>query len=121
MEKNVPILKSEATGQVLSFFAIPNNLAYPLLCPALQAMIRRDHLDVPIIGMARRRWSIDSLRALTLAQPGRAEASVAEMRRILEAILAQDGTAASHACIAHVEQAAQVATAVLQQRELKKN
>ncbi len=60
---------------------------------------------------------IASLRALTLAQPGRAEASVAEMRRILEAILAQDGQAACHACIDHVEQAAAVAAAVLQQRE----
>jgi GntR family transcriptional regulator, trigonelline degradation regulator len=60
---------------------------------------------------------IASLRALTLAQPGRAEASVAEMRRILETIVAQDGPAACHACIDHVEQAAQVATAVLRQRE----
>ncbi len=57
------------------------------------------------------------LRALTLDQPGRAEASVAEMRRILSAILAQDGQAACHACIDHVEQAARVAAAVLQQRE----
>ncbi len=40
---------------------------------------------------------IASLRALTLTQPGRAEASVAEMRRILEAILAQDGQAACRA------------------------
>jgi DNA-binding GntR family transcriptional regulator len=59
---------------------------------------------------------IASLRALTLAQPGRAEASVAEMRRILEAIVSQDGSAASRACIEHVEQAARVAAAVLQQR-----
>lgn len=57
------------------------------------------------------------LRALTLAQPGRAEASVAEMRRILEAILATDGQAACHACLDHVEQAAAVAAAVFQQRE----
>jgi DNA-binding GntR family transcriptional regulator len=60
---------------------------------------------------------IASLRALTLTQPGRAEASVAEMRRILEAILAQESLAACHACIDHVEQAAAVADAVLQQRE----
>lgn len=59
---------------------------------------------------------IASLRALTLAYPGRAHASVAEMRQILEAILAQNGTAASHACIEHVEQAALVAAVVLQQR-----
>lgn len=61
---------------------------------------------------------IASLRALTLVQPGRAEASVAEMRGILEAILAQDAAAACHACIDHVEQAAAVAAQVLRQREL---
>ncbi len=59
---------------------------------------------------------IASLRALTLAQPGRAEASVAEMRRILEAILNQDSQAACQACIDHVEQAALVAAAVLANR-----
>ncbi len=60
---------------------------------------------------------IASLRALTLAQPGRAEASVAEMRTILEAIVAADGPAACQACITHVEQAARVAVAVLRRRE----
>lgn len=59
---------------------------------------------------------IASLRALTLAQPGRAEASVAEMRHILSAILARDGNAACRACIDHVEQAAMVAARVLAQQ-----
>ena len=63
---------------------------------------------------------IASLRTLTLVQPGRAEASVAEMRRILEAILAQDALAACHACIDHVEQAAAVAASVLRQREQRR-
>ena len=57
---------------------------------------------------------IASLRMLTLTQPGRAAESVAEMRRILEAILVQDGKTACRACIDHVERAAAVATAVLQ-------
>ncbi len=56
---------------------------------------------------------IASLRALTLARPGRAAESVAEMRRILEAILAQDPKAACRACIEHVEQAAAIAAVVL--------
>jgi DNA-binding GntR family transcriptional regulator len=60
---------------------------------------------------------IASLRALTLAQPGRAEASVAEMRQIFHAILTQDGQAASHACINHVEQAQACAMQVLAQRQ----
>lgn len=60
---------------------------------------------------------IASLRALTLAQPGRAEASVAEMRRMLAAILAADGPAACQACIAHVEQAAKTAATVFGRRD----
>ena len=60
---------------------------------------------------------IASLRALTLAQPGRIEASVAEMRQILAAIRAGDGQAACQACMTHVEQAALVAAAVLQPQE----
>jgi DNA-binding GntR family transcriptional regulator len=59
---------------------------------------------------------IASLRALTLAQPGRAAESVAEMHRILEAIQAQDGQTACRACIEHVERAAAVAAYVLEQR-----
>jgi len=60
---------------------------------------------------------IASLRTLTLAQPGRAAESVAEMRQILAAILARDGRQAEQACIHHVERAAAVAAAVLHQRE----
>ena len=57
------------------------------------------------------------LRTLTLAQPGRAAQSVAEMRQILVAILARDGRQAEQACIQHVERAAAVAATVLHQRE----
>jgi DNA-binding GntR family transcriptional regulator len=57
------------------------------------------------------------LRAITLVQPGRATHSVAEMRRIVEAILAQDQEAAARACIDHVEQGAATAAQVLEQWE----
>jgi GntR family transcriptional regulator, trigonelline degradation regulator len=57
------------------------------------------------------------LRYLTLAQPGRADQSVAEMRRILTAVLARDCEGASTACVRHVEAAAAVAKRVFHQRE----
>ncbi|HEY1348963.1 MAG TPA: GntR family transcriptional regulator [Ktedonobacteraceae bacterium] len=60
---------------------------------------------------------IASLRALTLTQPGRAETSVAEMRQIFSAIVQTDGSAASHACTVHVQQAARIAASVLQRQE----
>jgi DNA-binding GntR family transcriptional regulator len=51
---------------------------------------------------------ITRLRAITLAQPGRAEHSAAEVAAIAEAVAAHDGTAAQAAATRHVEQAAQV-------------
>src|SRR5262249_48779421 len=38
-------------------------LAYKKIFPALQAMIRRGHLDIPVIGVAKEKWSLDQFRA----------------------------------------------------------
>jgi glucose-6-phosphate 1-dehydrogenase len=45
------------------FFGATGDLAHKKIFPALQALIQRDELDVPIIGMARAGWSLDRLRA----------------------------------------------------------
>lgn len=45
------------------FFGATGDLAYKQIFPALQAMIRRGDLDVPIIGIARPGWTADKLRA----------------------------------------------------------
>src|SRR5947208_13820401 len=47
----------------LVFFGITGDLAYKPIFPALQAMIRRGHLDIPIIGVAGRPWTIKQLQA----------------------------------------------------------
>src|SRR5450755_95791 len=44
------------------FFGATGDLAYKKIFPALQALIRGDHLDMPIIGMARPGWTLDKLR-----------------------------------------------------------
>ena len=44
------------------FFGATGDLAYKKIFPALQAMIRRGDLDIPIIGMARAGWTLDKLR-----------------------------------------------------------
>src|SRR6266853_465489 len=44
------------------FFGATGDLAYKQIFPALQALIRGDHLDMPIIGMARAKWTLDKLR-----------------------------------------------------------
>src|SRR6266581_5021851 len=44
------------------FFGATGDLAYKQIFPALQALIRGGHLDMPIIGMARAGWTLDKLR-----------------------------------------------------------
>lgn len=50
-------------SDALVFFGATGDLAYKQIFPALQAMIRHGHLDVPIIGVAGRPWTSDQLRA----------------------------------------------------------
>jgi DNA-binding GntR family transcriptional regulator len=87
----------------------------------------KDHFYAVLVGGGANRtlgaiWQslqdrIARLRFLTLAQPGRAANSVAEMRHILAAVLARDSEAAAQACVTHVEAAAVVAAQVFQQQE----
>ena len=44
------------------FFGATGDLAYKKIFPALQALIRAGELDIPIIGMARAGWTLDTLR-----------------------------------------------------------
>jgi glucose-6-phosphate 1-dehydrogenase len=41
------------------FFGATGDLAYKKIVPALQAMVRRGELDMPIIGVARPPWALD--------------------------------------------------------------
>src|SRR2546426_3356903 len=54
---------TENHSDALVFFGVTGDLAYKQIFPALQAMIRRGHLDMPIIGVAGRPWSIEQLQA----------------------------------------------------------
>lgn len=44
------------------FFGATGDLAYKKIFPALQALIKRGNLDVPIIGVARAGWTLEQLR-----------------------------------------------------------
>lgn len=50
-------------SDALVFFGATGDLAYKQIFPALQAMIRHGHLEMPIIGVAGRPWASDQLRA----------------------------------------------------------
>jgi glucose-6-phosphate 1-dehydrogenase len=54
---------SEPASDALVFFGATGDLAYKKIFPALQAMARRGHLDVPVIGVARAGWDVSRLRA----------------------------------------------------------
>ena len=50
-------------SDALVFFGATGDLAYKKLFPALQALIRRGHLDMPVVGVARSRWTLDQFKA----------------------------------------------------------
>jgi glucose-6-phosphate 1-dehydrogenase len=54
---------SEPHSDALVFFGATGDLAYKKIFPALQAMLKRGHLDVPVIGVARSALSPDQLKA----------------------------------------------------------
>jgi glucose-6-phosphate 1-dehydrogenase len=53
----------DAHSDALVFFGATGDLAYKKIFPALQAMIKRGHLDVPVIGVAKAGWNLDDLKA----------------------------------------------------------
>ena len=52
-----------ARSDALVFFGATGDLAHKKIFPSLQAMVKRGHLDVPVIGVARAGWSLDAFRA----------------------------------------------------------
>lgn len=50
-------------SDALVFFGATGDLAYKKIFPALQAMSKRGHLDVPVIGVAKAGWNLDQLKA----------------------------------------------------------
>jgi glucose-6-phosphate 1-dehydrogenase len=45
------------------FFGATGDLAHKKIFPSLQAMLKRGHLNVPVIGVAKSGWTLDQLRA----------------------------------------------------------
>jgi glucose-6-phosphate 1-dehydrogenase len=49
-------------SDALVFFGATGDLAFKKIFPALQAMVKRGHLNVPVIGVAKNDWNLDKLR-----------------------------------------------------------
>src|SRR5712692_7939665 len=58
-EKTMSVVHSDA----LVFFGATGDLTYKKIFPSLQAMLKRGHLNVPVIGVAKSGWTIDQFRA----------------------------------------------------------
>jgi len=54
---------SNAHSDAFVFFGATGDLAYKKIFPALQAMAKRGHLDVPVIGVAKAGWTLERFRA----------------------------------------------------------
>jgi glucose-6-phosphate 1-dehydrogenase len=50
-------------SDALVFFGATGDLAHKKIFPSLQAMLKRGHLTVPVIGVAKAGWTLDQLRA----------------------------------------------------------
>ena len=50
-------------SDALVFFGATGDLAYKKIFPALQAMIKRGHLNIPVVGVAKAGWNLDQFKA----------------------------------------------------------
>src|ERR1700748_784820 len=53
---------SRLTSDAFVFFGATGDLAYKKIFPALQSLIKRGSLHVPVIGVAKSGWNIDQFR-----------------------------------------------------------
>ena len=54
---------SAGKADAFVFYGATGDLAYKKIFPALQGLIRRGALDVPIVGVAKERWTLEQLQA----------------------------------------------------------
>lgn len=94
---------SEPHSDALVFFGATGDLAYKKIFPSLQSMIRRGHLSVPVICVAKAGWTIEQLRERardSLAKYGggvdqAAFARLLELMRYIDGDYADDATFAA--------------------------
>jgi glucose-6-phosphate 1-dehydrogenase len=96
----VPLLPANGSREAppprsdaLVFFGATGDLAYKKIFPALQSMIRRGHLNVPVIGVAKAGWKLEQFRdhaKASLAEHG-GGVNEAAFSRLVELLRYVDG------------------------------
>jgi glucose-6-phosphate 1-dehydrogenase len=72
----------DSRSDALVFFGATGDLAYKQIFPALQALVKRHNLEIPIVGVAKAGWNLDQLKA-------RARDSIAKHGSLDEAAFAK--------------------------------
>src|SRR5271154_1431222 len=62
LEVKSTIAGPKVPSDALVFFGATGDLAHKKIFPALQAMVKRGNLNVPVIGVAKAGWNIEQLR-----------------------------------------------------------
>src|SRR5580693_4504642 len=62
--KGMTVINSHSDALV--FFGATGDLAYKKIFPALQALLKRGHLDVPVVGVAKAGWNLEQFKARAL-------------------------------------------------------
>src|SRR5579859_4779365 len=77
-----------STSDALVFFGATGDLAYKQIFPALQALVKRHNLAIPIVGVAKAGWNLDQLKARArdsvTAHGGLDEAGFAKLSALLQ-------------------------------------
>jgi glucose-6-phosphate 1-dehydrogenase len=98
-----PIAKSDA----FVFFGATGDLAYKKIFPALQSLIKRGRLDVPIVGVAKSGWTLEQLleRArASLSEPGGAGLDEAAFAKLKAQLRYVDGDYAERSTFEQIRQ-----------------
>src|SRR6202045_322912 len=62
--KGMTVINSHSDA--LDFFGATGDLAYKKIFPALQALLKRGHLDVPVVGVSKAGWNPEQFKARAL-------------------------------------------------------
>ena len=77
----------DPNSDALVFFGATGDLAFKQIFPALQSLVRRHNLNIPIVGVAKAGWNLDQLKARareSISQHGGIdEASFAKLEGLL--------------------------------------
>ncbi len=92
-----------ARSDALVFFGATGDLIYKKIFPALYAMERRGHLQVPVVGVARSAWTVEQFRARARESvekhDGLDEAVFAKLEERLHYVGGDFGALATHAAL----------------------